>query len=263
MHRKELSLFCTQPQCNKPICQICLLKDHAGHVDSVVDIAEDLNEKQKWLMAKVNELVKDLPVAKLELAKIKEEADKTNKRCIAMLESQKKETNAIFDAMIKKVCAHNQTMKRKIGLNISWISNFLFHLKYFQGTKTVTYQETLQRISMVNYIEHMAQKVSCTGKSDGAHFECSNFSDFGKTFGNPTKRKTCVYSDEGGNQGDGNNLNAHDEADVERPRVKRIQTEMPIPSPPQDTWKSNSRLIYMSLFRRVNAWTINTTRQTK
>ena len=102
-------------------------------------------------MNKVNELEKGLPVAKLELTRIQEEADKANKKCIAMLESQKKETVAIFDTMRKKISAHNQAMKTKIRANVSAISDSLIYLKYIQGTETVTYQETRQRISMVNF----------------------------------------------------------------------------------------------------------------
>ena len=244
-HGKELSLLCTQAQCNKPICQICLLKDHAAHVDNVVDIAEDLNEKKEWLTNKVNELIKDLPIANLELTRIKEEANKANKKCIATLESQKKETIAVFDAMIKKISAHNQSMKKKIGHNTSTFLNFLIYLESIQGTETVTYQETQRRISLVNYIESLLERALAAGESDGAHFEysCSS-SDFRKACGSITKRKTCVDLDEGnlgknGNCREGNNLDDHDEVDVEGLLEKRIKTEMP-PPPPPDTWKSNA-----------------------
>lgn len=189
-----------------------------------------------------------MPIANLELTRIKEEANKANKKCIGTLESQKKETIAVFDAMIKKISAHNQSMNKKIGHNISTISNFLIYLELIQGTETVTYQETKQRMSFVNSIEHLLQRISATGESDGAHFEySSSSSDFRKACGSLTKRKTCTNSNEAnsgkdGNRGEGNNLDGHGEADVDGPREKRSKTEMPPPPPPppRDTWKSNA-----------------------
>ena len=60
-HGKELSLFCLEPECNKPICRTCLKKEHKKH-----EITEIEDREKEVLLRDVVKVRKNLE-AKIEI----------------------------------------------------------------------------------------------------------------------------------------------------------------------------------------------------
>ena len=122
-NEKELSLFCKTVHCQKPICQLCLIKEHMGH--EVVDIAEEQKQKKEAIKNIAHELTSKLTPAQSCLLKTKEQLEKKNGATLAVLKERKTEVIKIFNKMIKDVTNQINTSNKEVDEEVSIISREL------------------------------------------------------------------------------------------------------------------------------------------
>ena len=89
-HKRELSIYCKEKGCMKPICQLCLIKSHRGH-----DVVDQIEEHE----IKLGVLLKSLSNSRL-LENLK---SRKSKESLEALENMKRNSMDKFDRMIKHV----------------------------------------------------------------------------------------------------------------------------------------------------------------
>ena len=98
---KELNLFCKTADCQRNICQLCLLKEHIGH--EVVDIAEEQKQKKEQINNIADELTSELTVARENLLEARKSMEKCNTASLAMLKKRKADAINLMDKVINDV----------------------------------------------------------------------------------------------------------------------------------------------------------------
>ena len=111
-HQRELSIYCKDKGCMKPICQLCLLKSHIGH--KVVDRIEEHKVKLEVLFKSLSDskLLENLKCRK-------------NKDSLEALENMKRNSMDKFDRMIKDVKESLASSERRNQLVQEEIENVL------------------------------------------------------------------------------------------------------------------------------------------
>ena len=89
-HQRELSMYCNDESCMKPICQLCLLKSHTGH--NVVDRVEEHKKKLGVLLKSFSDrrLLENLKGGK-------------SKENLEAVENMKRNSVDKYDKMIKNI----------------------------------------------------------------------------------------------------------------------------------------------------------------
>ena len=154
-HGKELSLYCTDSQCKTTICQVCLIKDHIRHGGSVVDISEDWEEKKELLLSKVISLTKEVENTRNKYVKKKEQITEYKAKCIAAIESRKRE----LEDMIRKVSDYTPEVTETIDENVKTMDGFLTNLEDIRKSNTTTYGNVQEKLESVAEIERCFQMI--------------------------------------------------------------------------------------------------------
>ena len=108
-HRKELSLFCQEADCQIAICQACLIKYHRKH-----DIVELEEEIKKNVLVEVEQVRKNLESKMRLISSVKEVVEKKTERSVNELKRKQEEINRKIDEMIKKA----EETKRATNLHL-------------------------------------------------------------------------------------------------------------------------------------------------
>ena len=97
-HGRELTLYCLEQKCQKPICVFCLSVDHKKH--EVIDMEE---KEKEVLKKKIDKMKMDL-VAKMEtISQVKKDVAEKTDKCWKELKKTKEDFDRCFEKMIKEV----------------------------------------------------------------------------------------------------------------------------------------------------------------
>ena len=111
-HQKEKNLFCTEPDCEIPICALCLKDKHKNH--DFGDLDEVMSERCKTLLANVQSLKKKIQTNENRLITVHNEEMKNSNACIESIkEYEKTLIRKIKKKMQKRV---TEVQDRKIQL---------------------------------------------------------------------------------------------------------------------------------------------------
>ena len=102
-HGKELSLFCLDPVCNKPICRTCLTKEHRGH-----DVTEIEDQEKDALMKEVIKIKMNLKAKVKIISTTKKDITERSNAVIADLKKTKEEIVSRVDKMINEAEGQNR-----------------------------------------------------------------------------------------------------------------------------------------------------------
>ena len=97
-HRKELILFCNEPECKKPICLVCLRKSHKKH-----DVTDVVDEKRDVLKKKISYIEKNLREKINSLNTTKREVSRKTEACLGNLEKRREEIIEEIDKQLEKM----------------------------------------------------------------------------------------------------------------------------------------------------------------
>ena len=86
-HDRPISFFCNNPDCQKEICQICMIEQHKKH--EFLDLQNLQEEKRKILLANTESLKKDILNNKSKLLETKEELSENLNTCTKTIEDEK------------------------------------------------------------------------------------------------------------------------------------------------------------------------------
>ena len=159
-HGKELSLFCLDPECKKPICRNCLRKEHKKHeITDIEDQEKDalMNEVMKIKMnleAKVN----------IILTAKKDITERTN-TVVADLKKTKEEIVSRIDNMIKEVESQNRLENMHIDDEVSVMNSNIELLSGIQQNiedeEDMSYEEIMNhRDTVAGINEHNTENLS-------------------------------------------------------------------------------------------------------
>ena len=148
-HGKEVTLFCRETGCKKPICPICLTKQHRKH--DIVDIGEGQKE---MLMTSVNEVISNLQIKKLKLSVAQSDLEKNNDNCITQIKNtryrMKSKIDEVCEKLIKEALKQNKKVNEDITQEIEGIDDNLVLLSSIVQN---TDNETVTPEDMRNHIE--------------------------------------------------------------------------------------------------------------
>ena len=118
---RKLSLFCKTADCQRAICELCLIKEHISR--KVVDIAEEEKKKKEAVKAIANELTSELAVAREHLLKAKNRLEEDSSTTLAILKERKRETIKLYNDMIKSVIDQRNICNQEVEKEVSSIDS--------------------------------------------------------------------------------------------------------------------------------------------
>ena len=118
---RKLSLFCKTVDCQRAICELCLIKEHISH--KVVDIAEEEKKKKEAVKAIANQITSELAVARGNLLQAKNRLEEDSSTTLAILKERKKETIKLYNNMIKSVTDQRNTCNQEVEKEVSSIDS--------------------------------------------------------------------------------------------------------------------------------------------
>ena len=87
-HDREITFFCNNPDCQKEICQICILEEHKKH--EFLDLKNLQEEKRRILLVNTEALKKDIQTNKAKLLDTKEEMTENLNTCTKKIQEEKR-----------------------------------------------------------------------------------------------------------------------------------------------------------------------------
>ena len=119
-HGKELSLFCKETDCGKPICRLCLRKHHKRH--DVVDIEE---QEKETLMRDLLRIDMNLGTKVQMMSEAKKNIGERTKSVIEEIQKKKEEFYKHCEKMIKDVEGQNRLQNMLIDDEVSAMNSNL------------------------------------------------------------------------------------------------------------------------------------------
>ena len=117
LHQRELCLFCNGPECQKPICSLCLTNDHRAH--DFDDLGKAREKKYHDLLKKLQGLRNKLGSSKEALSKLEENNAFHSKNCKAKLELDREAAIRKINENFDKLLADLDRQKMKVDEQIS------------------------------------------------------------------------------------------------------------------------------------------------
>ncbi len=179
-HRREIILFCKEDECNKPICQVCLTRNHLKH--TVVDIEEITSQAHlrrcEDLVNKLEKAVKELQNAKHKLLETNEELQELCQESVRRIWQRKEILTNKMDKHFETMVQHTENQAGNVNEAQSRIENIDVQIKLFQELKgnapkateedikstletlkDVVCQETFCSLQSLKYFEFLAQDI--------------------------------------------------------------------------------------------------------
>ena len=114
-HQKEKNLFCTEPDCEIPICALCLKDKHKNH--DFGDLDEVMSERCKTLLANVQSLKKKIQTNENRLITVHNEEMKNSNACIESIKEYEKTLIRKIKKKMQKKVTEVQDRKTQLESN--------------------------------------------------------------------------------------------------------------------------------------------------
>ena len=117
IHRNELSLFCEEPDCQTPICALCLKDEHKGH--EFDGLQESKEKRLKTLTDEIDSFKKNLTSNREKVEILKRENDQKHIACKEQIELAREQTIRMthekFDKLIAAVSEQNSEVTMSLN----------------------------------------------------------------------------------------------------------------------------------------------------
>ena len=190
-HGKELSLFCLEPECNKPICRTCLRTLHKKH-----DVTEIEEMQIEILMKKVVAVEKNLETKLKMYTQMKKNIEDKTKKAVEAIKSKKEETVKYFDKMIKKTEENGNFENLRIDDELSAMNSNLDLIKCVRIN--IENEDTLSLGELMNHQETV-EEIMENNKTNFSGVKSFRFPVFTvdvhsaeENFGNVTKGERTI-----------------------------------------------------------------------
>lgn len=126
-HGRDASMYCQSSECEKSICQMCVLNAHRNH--DVVDIVQDQLEKSKTITSTAESLANDLRAVKEKMLTPQKNLESKYNECKDdLLKSKERELKRIeecFDVLVEEASQLCNEMTENIGQEITEVDTKL------------------------------------------------------------------------------------------------------------------------------------------
>ena len=190
IHQRELCLFCNGPDCQKPICPLCLKNDHKEH--DFDDLTEARKKKYHDLMKRLEIFRNKLNSSKETLSKLEEKNAFQCENCKAKLELGReasiKKLNENFDKLVADVDRQKMKVDEQISETMAIIDDDLLMTESIEETSsegsscnsmsekletvrsmTTSHLNTLSKLETCKYYEYIKTNPSAMEEACG-HF---------------------------------------------------------------------------------------------
>ena len=163
-HKRELCAFCLNPECRKPICYICLARDHAGHnMTDFLGLKENLT---KQVLEKATKLERSYFANEETLKATVKLLEEKKDNCVDRIKKRKDELMKLCDGMMQDAVDHVAVTIATIDEDLMGINQNILKLKKIKNDA---------RCSKFNELINSDNIVSKMASDDGAKVP-----DFGK-----------------------------------------------------------------------------------
>ncbi len=131
-HGKLVNLYCEEPDCQQPICSVCLSRDHKCH--HVVDLQEKTAENHERLLKNIDQWKEEFKHAKDEVQNLKELLKTRKDACIEDLETKRDMIVKHFDELISQVTDTHTIAFFCLRELLKFSSDFLKDVTRYQET---------------------------------------------------------------------------------------------------------------------------------
>ena len=121
-HGRELSLYCKEAGCQKPVCPLCKARFHKNH--ECLDL-DRVRERCKPLMADIKSIKEDIQQNKEKLLTRKREVMEKNTECMALIKKKKEDKMNMLSKVFDKLLEEANEQNSKFSLNIDGKVSFL------------------------------------------------------------------------------------------------------------------------------------------
>ena len=144
-HGKTLDLFCQAPGCETPICALCLIRDHVGHVDRVEETDAE-KQRQEYMRDVVRRAVEESRAALVKrmnrLMGVKGDMEAITRACVSKLRRGKEEKLAeisrMYEAMIEEAQGAQEAVDNSLGDSLTLINTNLTRLHDLEENMAVS-----------------------------------------------------------------------------------------------------------------------------
>ena len=121
-HGRELSLYCKEAGCEKPVCPLCKARFHRNH--EYLDL-DRVRERCKPLIADIKSIKEDIQQNKEKLLTTKKEVIEKNTECMALIKKEKEDKMNMLSQVYDKLLEEANEQNSKFSLNIDGKVSFL------------------------------------------------------------------------------------------------------------------------------------------
>ena len=153
-HKRELVLFCKEPECLKPACLLCLKNDHRRH-----DVVGIVDEKGEVLMMMISFIEKNLKEKVAVLNSVKDDVNRKTKGFLKDLERRRNEIEQQFDKIKKE--AESQEMEvnssidnetAAVNESLNLLSSIRKNAENMDENEDKQYSETMNRLDILERV---------------------------------------------------------------------------------------------------------------
>ena len=159
-HSRDHSLFCQNAECKRPICQLCMIKEHRSH--EVEDMAHVLRGKFSTLVGRIDSMVKQVEHNKNLFVLTGAEVEKLYQPCIKNIEECRDKSiemlHGMFERKIQAIKDSSNKTKTDIEKDIKLTDEKLAFLDNIRKTTTES-KSTLEDFAKIEeLIDDIAMK---------------------------------------------------------------------------------------------------------
>ena len=152
-HERECGLYCNSSQCQRQICQLCLIKEHRDH--DWADLEQTRQEFCEKLLKTIDGLSGELTEIKESLEIIQDAVFKNAQDSIQGIEKTRGELTKQFDVMVQKVHEECGDTHKSIEKELKVIDDTIVELQEIKGStdvETDSHRDVTLRLGRVEQI---------------------------------------------------------------------------------------------------------------
>ena len=162
-HQREKNLFCTEPDCETPICVLCLKDEHKNH--DFGDLDEVMSERCGALLADVQLLKKRIKTNENRLIAVQNEEMKNSEACIESIreygEKLIKKIRKKMQKMVKQVKDNGAQLEHNMTEAVDKIKETFQMLESIEETSSgsLSHNGLIEKIEAVNKSRELVSDV--------------------------------------------------------------------------------------------------------
>ncbi len=146
-HNQDITLYCSREACQKEICQMCLVKEHASHVEDFTDLKEERKTWKNKLDKEKESLNREIVDQKTVVQALKDGSKKWENDTIFRLVTQENDVSTMFHESQKKVTECAKDFQSDVTKQLELLEDLASSVQNLNGERVDEIGQGMQQIS--------------------------------------------------------------------------------------------------------------------